>query len=74
MKFVVMIIVSISVTSCGVKSMPIAPGGAIYPEQYLPPLEPIEAVPGVLKNNNLWTPAVQDPNNFWQYPNTPPTK
>ena len=73
-KFVFIIIVGISGTACGVKSMPSSPDGAKYPAQYPPPFAPSKATPKVLKQNNPSAPAVQDPNSFWQYPNTPPTK
>jgi hypothetical protein len=74
MKFVFAALVGIGITACGVKSSPVAPDGTTYPAQYPPPLAPIEIKPRVLKQHNQATPAVQDPNSFWQYPNTPPTQ
>jgi hypothetical protein len=73
-KLVFIIIAGISGAACGVKSMPSSPDGATYPAQYPLTFAPIKATPMVLKQNNPSAPAVQDPNSFWQYPNTPPTK
>ena len=73
-KLVFMIIIVTNVTACGVKSMPNVPAGGTYPAQYPPRFIPIEVIPRVLKQNNPSAPVVQDTNEFWQYPNTPPTK
>ncbi len=73
-KFIFIIVIFINLTACGVKSMPNASDRVIYPAQFLPPLEPIGVIPRVLKQNNTLAPAIKDPNSFWQYPNTPPTK
>ena len=73
-KFVFMIAIGIALTGCGVKSMPKAPDGIIYPADDQLPLAPTEVIPGVLKRNVPSAPAVQDPSSFWQYPNTPPIK
>ena len=73
-KLVFVALVGVGVTACGVKSSPVAPDGAIYPAQYPPPLAPIEINPRVLKQQKPSAPSVQDPNSFWQYPNTPPTQ
>ena len=73
-KFVFIALISPCITACGVKSGPVAPDGAKYPAQYPPPLAPIEIKPRPIKQHNQAAPVVQDPNNFWQYPNTPPTQ
>jgi hypothetical protein len=73
-KLVFMIVAVISLSACGVKSSVNSPEGATYPAQYPPPLPPIEATPRGSKQNNLLVPEVQDPNSFWQYPNSLPTK
>jgi hypothetical protein len=72
-KFVFMIAIGITLTACGVKSMPQVPDGMIYPVEYPLPA-PTEVIPSVLKKNVQSVPAVQDPDSFWQYPNTPPIK
>ena len=73
-KLLFMILIGINLTACGVKSVPIAPEGGTYPAQYPPPLAPIQIKPWAIKQHNQAAPVVPDPNNFWQYPNTPPTQ
>ena len=73
-KLLFMILIGISLTACGVKSVPIVPEGGTYPAQYPPPLAPIEETPRVLKENNPPAFVIQAPNSFWQYPNTRPAK
>jgi|TARA_B110000879_G_C11177361_1_gene516684 hypothetical protein len=73
-KFVFIALIIAGITACGVKSYPVAMDGVKYPAQYPPPLAPIRIKPRAIKQHNQAAPVVPDLNNFWQYPNTPPTQ
>ncbi|NQW01373.1 MAG: hypothetical protein HQ483_16840 [Rhodospirillales bacterium] len=71
-KIVMVVVVGLVVSACGVKSSPQAPDDATYPRQYPTPLPPLVVKPQKAGPAEQTAPVVSDPNSFWQYPNTPP--